>query len=69
MRISTVLLLLTTLLFNANAFTNFFNFLRGAPQLGVAMASKYPIVGEEAIMSQKAHGTCEKPVQKDLRWK
>ena len=32
------------------------------------MASKYPLVGEEALMSKKAHGTCDKPVQKDLRW-
>ena len=70
MRTSTFLLLLTSLLFNVNAFTNLFNFLRGAPQKqGVAMASQYPIVGDEAIMSQKAHGTCEKSVQKDLRWK
>lgn len=28
----------------------------------------YPLVGDEAIMDQKAHGTTEKPVQKDLRW-
>ena len=72
MRLQAVILLLATLSFNVNAFTNLFNFLRGAPpqpKQGVAMASKYPIVGEEAIMSQKAHGTCEKPVQKDLRWK
>lgn len=25
--------------------------------------SKYPIVGEESIMSKKAHGTTDKPVQ------
>ena len=31
--------------------------------------SEYPIMAEEAVMSQKAHGTSEKPVQKDLRWK
>eukprot|EP00559_Dactyliosolen_fragilissimus_P005776 CAMPEP_0184858060 /NCGR_PEP_ID=MMETSP0580-20130426/3169_1 /TAXON_ID=1118495 /ORGANISM="Dactyliosolen fragilissimus" /LENGTH=203 /DNA_ID=CAMNT_0027353981 /DNA_START=101 /DNA_END=712 /DNA_ORIENTATION=+ len=27
-----------------------------------------PIVGDEAIMSQKAHGTSEKAVMKDLKW-
>lgn len=29
---------------------------------------KYPIMAEEAVMSQKAHGTSEKPVMKNLRW-
>uniref|UniRef100_A0A7S4GHF2 Uncharacterized protein n=1 Tax=Eutreptiella gymnastica TaxID=73025 RepID=A0A7S4GHF2_9EUGL len=29
---------------------------------------KYPIYGDESIMSQKAHGTTEMPVQQDLRW-
>jgi hypothetical protein len=29
---------------------------------------KYPIMAEEAAMSQKAHGTSDKPVQKKLRW-
>jgi len=33
-----------------------------------ASQSMYPIVGDEAIMDQKTHGTTEKPVQKDLRW-
>jgi len=28
-----------------------------------------PIVAEESVMDQKAHGTSEKPVQKELRWK
>ena len=28
----------------------------------------YPIIGDESIMSQKAHGTSEKPVQDNLRW-
>lgn len=27
-----------------------------------------PVVGDEAIMSPKKHGTSETPVQKDLRW-
>jgi len=30
--------------------------------------SQYPIVGGEEIMSQKAHGTSEKPVQENLKW-
>ena len=29
---------------------------------------KYPIEGDEGLMSQKAHGTTEKAVQEDLRW-
>ena len=28
----------------------------------------YPIMAEEEVMSQKAHGTSERPVQKKLRW-
>lgn len=31
--------------------------------------SKYPIYAQESVMSQKAHGTSEKPVQKNLLWK
>ena len=30
--------------------------------------SKYPLMAEESVMSQKQHGTSEKPVQKNLRW-
>lgn len=30
--------------------------------------SEYPIMAEESVMSQKAHGTSEQPVQKSLRW-
>uniref|UniRef100_A0A7S0F676 MsrB domain-containing protein n=1 Tax=Craspedostauros australis TaxID=1486917 RepID=A0A7S0F676_9STRA len=33
-----------------------------------ASDSKYPVYAEESVMSKKAHGTSEKPVQKDLRW-
>lgn len=33
-----------------------------------ANTSKYPVMAEESVMSQKAHGTSEKPVMKDLRW-
>jgi len=30
---------------------------------------KYPIMAEEKVMSQKAHGTSDEPVMKELRWK
>ena len=33
-----------------------------------AQSSKYPIMAEESVMSQKKHGTSDSPVQKDLRW-
>ena len=39
-----------------------------------ALTSKAPrygppvVIGEESLMSQKAHGTSDVPVQKDLRW-
>jgi hypothetical protein len=36
---------------------------------GSTNTGKYPIYAEEAVMSKKAHGTSEKPVQKNLRWK
>ena len=32
----------------------------------VQSVTSYPIVGAESIMSQKAHGTTEKPVQSSL---
>lgn len=36
---------------------------------GTATSSgKLPVIAEESVMSQKAHGTSEKPVQKNLRW-
>uniref|UniRef100_A0A7S1BPX0 Uncharacterized protein n=1 Tax=Corethron hystrix TaxID=216773 RepID=A0A7S1BPX0_9STRA len=35
---------------------------------GVATDQKLPITCGEEVMSQKGHGTSEKPVQKDLRW-
>ena len=38
---------------------------KGAP---VAPGAKLPIVGPESIMSPKAHGTSDKPVQSKLRW-
>jgi hypothetical protein len=34
----------------------------------VVFKGMYPIIGEESIMSKKAHGTSATPVQKDLRW-
>lgn len=33
------------------------------------MASKYPIYCSEDVMKPKAHGTCDRPVQDNLRWK
>ncbi|KAG7361661.1 hypothetical protein IV203_036762 [Nitzschia inconspicua] len=33
-----------------------------------ASTGKYPILADEEVMSKKAHGTSEKPVQKNLRW-
>lgn len=38
---------------------------KGAP---VADGVKLPIVCGEEVMSAKAHGTTEKPVQENLRW-
>lgn len=32
------------------------------------MQGMYPLVADESIMDQKAHGTTETPVQQDLRW-
>lgn len=34
-----------------------------------ANTSKYPVVADESVMNKKAHGTSEKPVMKNLRWK
>merc|ERR1712238_170171 len=42
---------------------NLFNRLFGS-----SASSKYPIMADESVMSQKSHGTSESPVQKDLRW-
>ena len=35
---------------------------------GTKANSKFPVMAEEEVMSQKAHGTSEKPVQEKLRW-
>jgi hypothetical protein len=32
-------------------------------------ANKLPVMADESVMGKKAHGTSDKPVQKDLRWK
>lgn len=32
------------------------------------MASGYPLAGDDAIMSKKAHGTSQSPVQPTLKW-
>lgn len=47
-----------------------FNRLFGSSGSGSASQtdSKYPVMAEESVMSPKAHGTSEKPVQKNLRW-
>ena len=37
--------------------------------LALKAGEKLPITATEDVMSQKAHGTSEKPVQKNLRWK
>jgi len=37
--------------------------------LALKAGDKLPITATEETMSQKKHGTSEKPVQKDLRWK
>jgi hypothetical protein len=33
-----------------------------------AASGKYPIIADEDVMKQKAHGTSEKPVMKNLKW-
>jgi len=31
-------------------------------------AGKYPVFGDDSLMSPKSHGTCARPVMKNLRW-
>jgi peptide methionine sulfoxide reductase MsrB len=50
---------------NAVGQRNLFNFFNRSP---MSSTGQYPVMAEEAAMSAKAHGTSEKPVQKDLRW-
>jgi hypothetical protein len=33
-----------------------------------AKSSQYPVYADESVMSQKNHGTSDKPVQSNLRW-
>ena len=50
---------------------NFYFSVLGAPILtcsASSSASGYPIYGPESIMARKAHGTCPKGVQLNLRW-
>mmetsp|Transcript_22228 Transcript_22228/g.51281 ORF Transcript_22228/g.51281 Transcript_22228/m.51281 type:complete len:182 (+) Transcript_22228:224-769(+) len=37
-------------------------------QAETSTPKKYPVMGDESIMTPKAHGTSETPVQKNLRW-
>jgi peptide methionine sulfoxide reductase MsrB len=51
-----------------------FDKLFGSSGDGSSMSSssssttKYPILADESVMSQKAHGTSDRPVQSTLRW-
>jgi hypothetical protein len=59
-------LLLLALIAVAHSFFNIFNVMgNGGSKLA---ASGYPIKCDETVMAPKAHGTCEKPVMKNLRW-
>eukprot|EP00930_Biecheleria_cincta_P033775 TRINITY_DN23390_c0_g1_i4.p1 TRINITY_DN23390_c0_g1~~TRINITY_DN23390_c0_g1_i4.p1 ORF type:complete len:284 (+),score=49.02 TRINITY_DN23390_c0_g1_i4:106-957(+) len=41
----------------------------GHGHMGITMTYDPPVcMGDEYMMSQKGHGTCSKPVQKNLRW-
>ena len=68
------LLFLLALLYNSHSldfsfFRKIGNSLNSRSGAASAMsASKYPIYCEEEVMSRKAHGTCEKPVMKELKW-
>ena len=67
------LLFLLALLYNTYSLDSFFRKIGSAlsSRSGAASAmsaSKYPIYCEEEVMSRKAHGTCEKPVMKNLKW-
>jgi hypothetical protein len=50
---------------NASSDLNLFGKLFSS---GRQVDAKYPIIADESVMSQKAHGTSEKPVMKNLRW-
>ena len=38
---------------------------KGAP---AAPGAKLPLMADESLMRQKAHGTCETPVKPNVRW-
>ena len=40
----------------------------GAPESKWNRGMNLPVVADESVMSQKAHGTCERPVMRDLRY-
>lgn len=61
------LLVAITLLQLSSAYYNH-NKVGGVQSLSKMDASKYPIYCTEEVMSQKAHGTCETAVMKNLRW-
>ena len=44
------------------------NGCEGAPESKWNRGMNLPIVADESVMSQKAHGTCERPVMRDLRY-
>ena len=60
--------LLVVLLLSTDIVFGFLGRLIYGARTMTAEASKYPIYGEEELMSKKAHGTSEKPVQSTLRW-
>lgn len=66
------MLALTLALRSASAFAPIHHPTRAAAASSAMFAtkadSKYPVMADESVMSQKAHGTSEKPVQEKLRW-
>lgn len=42
--------------------------MMGSSSSSSTTSGKYPIRGDESIMSPKAHGTCARPVMRNLRW-
>ena len=71
--VTSSVLALTLALRSASAFAPIHQPARAATSSGLAMFgtkadSKYPVMADESVMSPKAHGTSEKPVQEKLRW-
>ncbi len=48
--------------------TSFFLMMGTTSSSSTTTSGKYPIYGDESIMRQKAHGTCDKPAMRKLRW-